>query len=282
MADMDLRVVKVGVEIGDRLQVYDGLYVKATGSKFANATQNEATITIANLSAEVRNYLATETSPYNRNKVRKRVLLWCGRQSSGTFLLFAGDIISATPSQPPDIALTIKAKTGQYDKGTIVGTSLGAVTPLSVVSRSVAQQLGLNLVFEALEKNISNWSFSGAAAKLVDELSQTGMVNAFVDDNTLVVKNFNEPLKSVSSVLSQATGMIGMPEVNEQGVKVKMLMTPGVAIGGRLTLNSKYNPAANGDYTIYKLSFDIASRDQAYYWIIEAKRPGVPLGEPRP
>jgi hypothetical protein len=39
-----------------------------------------------------------------------------------------------------------------------------------------------------------------------------------------------------------------------------------------LEVRSKINPAANGTYTVYKLGFDLANRDTAFYLIAEASR----------
>jgi hypothetical protein len=75
-----------------------------------------------------------------------------------------------------------------------------------------------------------------------------------------------------SQTLNLETGMIGMPEISEHGVKVKYLYNNDSAIGGALIIQSKINPAANGTYAIYKLNFDISNRDTPFYLTAEAKR----------
>jgi hypothetical protein len=274
MAEFDPRIVIVGVEVDGRLKTYEGLNVAASGEKFANALQNEATIQITNLDKATRDYLLTETSPYSPNRKRKLITLDAGRESTGAWRVFAGDVVSATISQPPDIDLTLKARTGNYYRGEIVSKS-HPTTNLSVIAGGVAKDLGLRLVFEAKDKKIGNYQFTGAAEKQVSQLGSAGGVDAFIDDQNLVVKNRAEPLQHYTSVLSEESGMIGIPEVTDKGVKVAMLLVPGVQLGGRLTLASKMNPALNGNYTIYKLSFEITSRDTAFYWIAECWRPGA-------
>lgn len=275
MSNIDLRILRIGVEINGQLQMYDGLWASASGTKFANPLQNECEVRIANLSKEVREYLLTETSPFNANKTPKRIIVEAGRVSTGTFRLFEGDITECSPSQAPDITLTMKAKTGQFSKGTVIAKSHPAQTPLSRIAKDVAAALSLSLVFEAQDKNISNYSFTGASLKQVDKLSEAGNVNAYVDDKKLVVKDYNVPLKGVSHVLSEQTGLVGIPELTEQGVRVKYLLDPQSQLGGELKLESKINPSMNGDYVIYKLSFEISNRDTAFYTIAEAKRKGT-------
>lgn len=275
MPAIDLRIVRIGIEINGELRVYENLYVVASGTKFANPLQNECEVKIANLATDVRDYLLTETSPFNANKTPKRIIIDAGRVSTGTFRLFEGDITECVASQPPDITLTIKAKTGQFSKGDIVAVSQAAQTPLSRIAKDVADSLKLSLVFEAKDKNIANYSFSGATLKQVDKLSEAGNVNAYVDDKNLVVKDYNVPLQGVTHTLSAESGMIGIPETTEQGIKVKYLLDPKTQLGGQLTVESKINKALSGDYVIYKLSFDITSRDTAFYWIAECKRKGT-------
>lgn len=275
MPSFDPRILRIGIEVDGQLRIYEGLWATATIQKFANPLQNEAEVKIANLSRDVRDYLLTETSPFNQSKKPKRITIEAGRESTGAARLFVGDITECTPSQPPDITLTLKAKTKQADKGLVVAVALGAQEKLSVAARGVASSLGLSLVFEAADKNIANYSFTGGALKQVAKLGEAGNVNAYVDDDRLIVKDYNAPLKETTSVLSASSGLIGIPELTEQGVKVKYLLDPKAALGGELELETEIYKAVNGKYVIYKLSYELASRDTAWYCVAECKRKGA-------
>ena len=72
--------------------------------------------------------------------------------------------------------------------------------------------------------------------------------------------------------LNLDSGMIGIPELNEEGVKVTFLLDNLTTLGSALEITSELYPAANGNYTIYKLGFNIASRDTPFYYVAEAKR----------
>ncbi|KAG0323519.1 hypothetical protein BGZ97_000005 [Linnemannia gamsii] len=246
--------------------------MSAKGTKFANALQNEAEIRMTNLPKSDREYLLTETSPFNQNRTPKRILLDVGRHSVGLSRVFIGDISSCHPSQPPDIVLTLKASTGQFQKGNIVTRSQAATVPLSTLARQVAGDLGLALRFEATDKHIANYAFVGGALKQVDRLEEAGSVNAYVDDDTLIVKNNHTPLQGEIRVLSEATGLIGIPEMTEYGIKAKYLLDATTRLGGALRIESKLNPAASGYYVIFKLHFELANHDTPFYWIAEAKR----------
>ena len=275
MNELDPRIVRLGIEMNGELKTYEDLAISATGSKFANALQNEAEIRVSNLSKADREYLLTETSPFNLNRTPKRIVLDAGRRSTGAARVFVGDISSCIPSQPPDITLTFKSSTGQFQKGNILARSQAGAAPLSTIAKQVASDLGLTLRFEATEKNIANYAFAGGALKQVDRLGEAGGVNAYVDDHTLIVKNHNVALSGEVRVLSEATGMVGIPEITEQGIKVKYLFDTTTRLGGALTIDSKLNPAASGHYVIFKLNFELANRDTPFYWIAQAKRAGT-------
>jgi len=275
MPSFDPRILRIGIEVDGQLRTYDGLWATANIQKFANPLQNEAEVKIANLSRDVRDYLLTETSPFNQSKKPRRIIVEAGRDSIGAFRIFSGDITECSPSQPPDITLTIKAKTKQADKGLVVSVSQGAQEKLSVIAKGVAASLGLSLVFEAQDKMVSNYSFTGGALKQVSKLGDTGNVNAYVDDDRLIVKDYNVPLAQATHVLSKSSGLVGIPETTEQGVKVKYLLDPRSQLGGELELETEIYKAINGKYVIYKLSYELASRDTAWYCVAECKRKGA-------
>lgn len=269
---LDERIVRVGIEVRGRLNWYEGLDIKASGTKFANANQNECQIQIGNLSKGMRDFILTETSPFNLNRTPKSVIVEAGRKSYGTFQIFKGDIASSVPSQPPDISVTLKCLTANFKKGEVVAKNQAGTVKLDRLAKNVADDLGLILEYQAKDKDIANYNYTGGALKQVDKLGELGRVNAYVDDGKLIVKDYNVPLTGRVTVLNLDTGMIGIPEITEQGIKVKFLMDNQTTLGGVLRVTSLIYPAVNGDYSIYKLNFDVASRDAPFYWTAEAKR----------
>ena len=153
----DPRRIRIGIEVSGQINWYEldqasgrSLNIKATGTKFANPLQNECTVTISGLSTRTRDYLLTETSPFNSNRTPKRLIVEAGRMSTGVFRLFVGDINSAEPSSPPDVNVILKAKTQSAQAGNIVAVSGAASARLSAVSQRVAQEIDLGLDFQAM------------------------------------------------------------------------------------------------------------------------------------
>lgn len=269
---LDPRIVKITLEVNGGTKTYSDLAITAAGTKYTNALQNEAEITIFNLDKATQDYILTETSPYNQNRTPKTVLVEAGRQSYGTTKIYAGNIVYSNVTQPPDIGVVLKCLTGNFIKGNILSRNQNAQVPLSTIAAQVAQDLGTVVDFQATDKSIANYAYSGSALKQVAHLNSLGGINVFLDDNVLVVKDAFVIRDGSLRVVSAETGMIGIPEFTEQGIRVKYLLDKQTVLGGGLRVVSKVYPAANGDYVIYKLSFQIATRDTPFYWIAEAAR----------
>lgn len=273
MGKLDPRLITISIEIDGQLKKFDqGFAITATGTKFANPQQNEATVKIANLTNADRDFLLTTLSPFNKNRTSKKLIIEAGRVSTGTSKIYEGNIATVVPSEPPDVWCELKCQTGQFLKGKLIAATQPGVTKLSTIAKQIAADTGLNLNFQATDKNINNYAFTGGALKQMDKLSSLGVVSTFVDDNQLVVKDFHLPLKGQIRILDKDSGMIGIPSATEFGIKVKYLLDSQTKIGGALEVKSILYPTMNGKYVIFKLSWEIASRDTPFYWIAEGIR----------
>jgi hypothetical protein len=272
LATFDPRLVSVSFNVSGQLNTFDqNFYIRATGCKYANPLQNECTVQIANLNRETRNYILTETSPFNKNKTPKVLTLSAGRVSTGLFVVYSGDIALSKISQPPDLILELKCGTAHFQKGKVGKRGGGKVNLLSGIGGNVASNLGLSLHNEATDKSISNYTHNGDALSEVNNLNECGC-DAYVDDTKLVMKDRGVALKGSVINLSEDDGMIGVPVISEKGLKVTFLYVSSAKLGGGIQLTSKLNPAANGLFVIYKLNFAITSRSKEFYYIAECLR----------
>lgn len=272
---VDLRAIRIGVEVSGKMYYYnatEGMKLSASGTKTANATQNECTVSISNLRRETRDFLLTETSPFNKNKTPKRITVEAGRLSTGLFTLFTGDIVSAEPSSPPDVDIQLKAKTGASANTKVVSNSMGAREKLSAIAKAVADDIGATLDFQAAEKLIANYAYTGGAMGQVQRLANAGGVRAFLDDNMLIVQDKDKPSKGRIKILNMNSGMVGLPKTTEKGVEVTYLIDGESVLGGMLRLDSKFNKAANGDYKIDQLKFSVESHGDNFFYTATCTR----------
>lgn len=275
MQTLDKRIVRLGIELNGAVNFYEDLFISASGTKYGSGLMNETDIQITNLSREHRDWLMNELSPYNLNRSPKRLILEAGRASRGVQRIFVGDCISGEVSGPPDFTIKLKGRTGAFASGQTATVNKGPQAPLSDIAQTTADGLGLSLQFEADEKSVANYQWSGPAMKQVDRIGDVGDVDAFIDDDKLVVKKKGQPLLAGGIFISEETGMVGIPSLDIQGVTVKFLLDSAPVLGSSIEIQSKVFPAANGVYSIYKLDFAISNRDTPFYWTAKGSRPGV-------
>jgi hypothetical protein len=276
LTSFDPRLLSVQIEINGQLTTFnEGFWIRCKGEKFANAVQNKCTVEIANLQESTRNYLLTETSPFNQLKTPKVCNVLVGRKSTGLFLLYTGNIMDTKISQPPDITLKLECGTGHAKKGSVGRRSGGKVSKLSTLAGGIASNLGLSLRMEAPDTSVANYAHSGNALDEVDKIGKAGKCDAYVDDAHLILKLSNTPLSGSVLNLSAQTGMVGVPEITDKGLKVKFLYDSTVKLGGGLQITSKLNPSANGLFVIFKLRFDVSSRENEFYYEAECIKSGL-------
>lgn len=271
--EIDTRLITLSLSINGQLKTYSSpMGIKSTGKINTNPLESEIEIKIANVSKEDQDYLLTACSPFNKDKTPKIAILSAGRQSIGTNIIFQGNITTCNPTQPPDIELTFKCQAHQYIKGNIISASQPASAPLSQIAKQVAADCGLACNFQATEKNIANYHFTGGALKQVSKLNDMGGVAAWVDGDTLYITDLNVPLVGQMRVLNLDSGLVGIPKPTEQGVQITYLLDNTSKAGGGLELQSKTYPSLSGQYRIYTLGWDVASRELPFYWIANCKR----------
>ena len=274
---IDPRIVSVNITVGGISKIYTAsgftpFNISATGTKYANALQNEAQITITNLDKATQDYILSETTPFNLSTSPKTVTLSAGRDSYGIAQIYTGNIVSSSVTQPPDIGIILKTLTSNFLKTNVITNNQPASATLSAIGGQVASVLQTAFKFEATDKNIGNYNFAGSSLKQVQLLNSLGGINAFIDDNTLIMKDALIPLRGTTRILNLDSGMIGIPEFTEQGLRVTYLLDNKTVIGGGLDITSKIYPAVNGHYVIYRLGFNITSREVPFYYIAECAR----------
>lgn len=265
----DQRIVQVSIEFEDGVRTFEGLSIYASGRKFLAAPMNQCEFKIFNLTKEQRNYILSRTSPLNLNRHPIKISLDIGRESYGTFRLFDGYVMAAGCTQPPDIGITLTALTNNFAVGVILSDTQSSLTQLKIIAQKIADNNQVKLDFQATDKQIENFSFSGAASTQIQKLNDMGGILAFIDNGALIVLDAGKPKKGVKRLLNLATGMVGIPQFTQKGILVKMMVDNTVNLGNLIEVKSELLPAADGDYIVQKIYFDIASRDQHFFYTLD-------------
>lgn len=269
--NFDERIVQIGIQNeNEEITYYEGLDITVQGTRYGTESINECQIRIDNLTAPHRDLILKSTSPYFLlNRPRVFIVVNAGRKSYGAVPVYFGSVSRSSITQPPDIGLILNCQT-LYDQNiNIISYSGPARSGLKSIAQKAASDLGVTLNFQTIDKQVANFSFSGDALTYVQKMSELGNYDVTIDNKVLIVKDKNIPLKVPPKVISEATGMIGIPEIIETGVRVKFLFDNNTQLFQNITLKSILNPSVNGNYELFKLSFDLSSRNTPFYWIAE-------------
>lgn len=275
---LDPRLLRVTITLDGDPHVYEKLAIVAKGSKFTSSVGNSCQIRIANIDKPTRDRLLTEGTTEAQLKPLKNTLtIEAGRESTGFHQVYRGDITTVSGSQAPDIWLTMRSLTGKqlkYETGTL---SQNATAKFSLIASQVAEKLGVPLSFSAPDKDVANFSFSGSLDKMIGALGDISYaVDAYLDDDVLVVKPRYEPDSSDFVEVNINTGLVGIPEFVGLGVRCKVILTSEIRVGQRVRVSSLAYPAVDGDYVVYRLDFDLANRELPFYYILEGSKFSLP------
>lgn len=299
---MDKRIAYIQIQTPSGDKEIRNIGMKFRINRKMSETGSDARISIANLAREDIEYLTTYMSPYVDQSKRKKINVFAGYESTGVGLIFSGDIYSALPNGLPDTWLNIEARTNYYNQQNIISYSTTAATTKQIAENYAAQS-GLQLVWNSTsQKVIDSFNYSGAKAKMLTALNKMDDFIIFIDNGLLkVMDKISEPPAqgepAIHSTLSPSTqtradvsttkktgyvkyinqnsGLVGLPQPDEYGVKFKVLLDPAINLGDWIYLESKRLPIVNGYYQVYELTYDGATREPQFYCEIYGKNKRV-------
>jgi len=256
----------------------EGFAIYASGQKFFSANSASCECRIYNLTQAQRQQIITLSSPLKQPRTPVAMTLKAGRKSSGLFLLYTGQVILADVLQPPDIGIVLRSLANNFLTGSIQNVQFAASAPISSIAQGIAKNGGWLLNNQATDKTISNFSYTGTPLDGVEELNNMGGIQACVDNGTLTLVDSDKAVANSNYMLNSGTGMVGIPQVTDQGIIVKMMLNNKIQIGGNVTVQSVINPAANGKYKIMQIHYEIASRDQPFWYTLVCSNLGIYSG----
>ena len=273
----DFRLLRVTFDDEGTERVFENVAITVKGARTGSWVQNSAEIVITNIDTDTRNFLATKYKPENQLRVgligRGFVFVDIGRESYGFFRLFEGNVVLISITPPPDISLVITVVSNYFAKSTLASKNFGLRQKLSQIAQSVADDMELQLDFNVEDDFIiPRLTYSGPVAGQLKIFNEWPFIDSFVDNGKLVIKNNGQPISENIVLINVDTEMIGIPTFNDIGINVKFLIKPGVRVGSQIRIQSRLNPAANGDYVVVNLGFDVANREVQFYYNVFATR----------
>lgn len=275
----DPRILTVELEFEDGSLIYGSpMAITVGGTKSVTSMQNSATITISNLTKEHRDYILSNCNQrLAANFKVRRVRVMAGRESFGSWQVYMGDIVSANVSQPPDVKLTLRCLTNAVDRTQWWAFANTSGVTLDTLVQETAAIMGLSYRIDSRvdkSKVIPHFTFNGPAAAMIIRLSELANVRVYCDDDTIVVTNWDTGLANTIVDVNKDSGMIGIPEFTEYGVKVRTFVDRNIVLGGAIRLRSEMVPVMDGEYVITRIDYEMTTRDQAFYYDVWASPSG--------
>ncbi len=275
----------------------ESLDLRVNIQKATLSQQQTCVITVTNLDVSLRTSLITQFTAWNKRNIENGqpnatqrsyigVTIQAGYQTpssnnaswggagQGTtqnlVTIFFGQVVLAGPvGELPNMAVKITAYSQQISKVQYVTQVPPGQMTFKAYAAWVAAQMGVNLLCQTSYDNVVVTN-PGASIHTVGDLLvdiqnyYRPSVAAYVDSNTLYVKDINAVITNTNTVTIDE--FIGMPLWDEWGVEFECLFNPQLLLSCAANLVSTMNPSLNGySYVIYALSYDLTSRDTAFY-----------------
>ena len=139
-----------------------------------------------------------------------------------------------------------------------VGISMDGDIDFREICKEASALMKVKLVYDSNIKPIlqKGYSFLGTPMRLLDDLRQSFKDYYLIlsaDGNTLSVKPKENATILKKDVISEDTGMIGMPKPTQYGLTITSLLNSALKAGDFVEVQSKKITAFNGTYFIYEL-----------------------------
>lgn len=144
----------------------------------------------------------------------------------------------------PDTITRLVARGGSQPATQSVNKTLGAGVSLVDIIKELATSMGYPLViqegdFVNVPPYIRGEVLYGDARTYLDKLAATHKFTYLIDNDRLVVVGDGSFRQGSPTVISESTGMEGIPEITENGADVTVRLTPKIKIGSRVDIQSK-------------------------------------------
>lgn len=268
----------VQVECG----LVNGFDVEFDVTKDLGGKPNTASLNIFNLNADHRKSLTAKVASKTK---RARVRLDAGYKDQ-VCRIFEGDVRHLWHERAgADIVTHCETGDGErYVSSARIFRSWAPGTPVEVVIKDVASSLGAgtgNLSTAVAGAVLKGWgptytqgaSVAGKTVDVLNRLTKSVGLEWSIQDGTLQFLGTGASLQGTSVLVTDGTGLVGVPSVDHTGknvgmVQFKTLMIPDVFPGRKIRLESE---EVQGDFRVVKAKYTGAIRSEEWYISVEAR-----------
>lgn len=222
-------------------------------------------------------------------KAKKRVVFKAGYKETAD-TIFTGEIQNVLRErQGPDTITRLICRSESVTK--IINQSFGANVDVVTLIKVCSDTIGYPAVidasqFEDVPPYSGGYSLSGDPRSLLDAFARSHGFKHTVENGRRIIVRDGFERKTSPFIISQFTGMEGIPEITEIGCNVTVRLNPKIRIGGQIDIRSQLatfnfgdlyfqnipESAGKGIYRVQKISHSGDSYGDEWSTQIEAIR----------
>lgn len=194
----------------------------------------------------IRVYNLSDQTAYNIQREYSRVILQAGYEGAEFGVIFDGTLkqIRRGRESATDNYLDLLASDGDipYNFAYVRGSMVAGASQEDVF-KEIAKQAGLPISFQpdaltggTLPRGKVLWGLFRDQMRTVAETTKTRWS---IQNGTVQVISSTSYMPGEAVVLTAQTGMVGVPQQTQQGIRVRCLLNPRVSIGTRVKIDNK-------------------------------------------
>ena len=258
-----------------------GLRVSAEIERQGSALSN-ARLRIFGLTRYLMNDLSTMGRIVLEGQFRNLVSIYAGNAGQALPLAYSGSILTAFADfrAMPDVGFEIVCQDmGLQSVAPVPAISLAGSVDVAQLLQTVAAQMGLTFENSGVTGvKLANPNYPGTAIDQAKAIADHAGINMVIDNGTMAIW----PVGGVRSVsiplISPATGLIGFPSYQPQGLGIQTRYNPSIKIGGQVQVQSELDQAS-GNWMVHTLLHHLEAQVPGGAWFsqLQVSQVGIPV-----
>ena len=230
------------LESGTDVVILSGSRTSVKIENSGSAANSRATIKIWGMTPSLMNQLSTLGLVVNLVP-KNQITVQAGDDVSGMATVFTGTIWNSYGDYEamPDVPFIFTClQSGADVVISAPPSSFRGAADVATMMSGFARQINMGFENNGVSSTLYNQYFSGSVRTQINKCAKAANINVgVVNGNTLAIwpKGGNRNTSNVP-VISSQTGMVGYPAFTQQGIIVKTLFSPLIAVGGLFQIES--------------------------------------------
>ncbi len=256
---------------GGNLLTLNGLRVEAQLDTRLGDSPNVLTCRIYGMRQEDMNRLDTIGQAIMQSK-RNVVRLFSRSGAGAQILVFEGTIANAGVdyTRMPEVCIQVDAFAAFTEAGRAIAVnSYKGPTDVASIVEALAKSIGFSFKNNGVTTKLSNPYLSGSAIKQIRDVCKAAEIFYDISNGSVEIWAVGQSRDNVTFVLSPETGLVGYPEFDAVGIKIKCEYNPDIILGRKIQIKSSV-PQANGVFTVRIARHELASESPSGPWFTYA------------